>query len=301
MAHSSMTPTSDAGVVLERLSGVRALVVGDAMHDDYHFGTITRISPEAPVPIFVPLAENGFVPRPGGAANVVANLKALGVDTSSSFAEERCIKARYMVGHQMVFRIDVDRRANPEPAAIEETAALLSREFFNVVVLSDYAKGWLTLPMCRTVIDVARKLGIPIVVDPKGVGWQRYKDATVICPNESEWMSKGERYEDPGDTSILVKLGERGLVLHTMQGSRAFPAKARHVYDVTGAGDTVTATVAAVLGAGGTLELACELAVLTSGWVVGEVGTAVCPIDVLRDLILGSQRNVQEHAAPQGR
>lgn len=309
MVPSTMIPTSDASRVLDRFRTVRAFVVGDAMHDEYHFGTITRISPEAPVPIFVPLRHNGFVPRPGGAANVVANLTALGVHTSTSFAALSSIKSRYMVGHQMVFRIDLDRYESPSTLDVDKAVGafrgsplgFFRRSPFDVLVLSDYAKGWLNMPMCRALIDIAREQGIPIVVDPKGIDWQRYQDATVICPNESEWMAKGESYEEPGNTSVLVKLGERGLVLYTMEDSLAFPAKARHVYDVTGAGDTVTATVAAVLGAGGTLKLACELAILTSGWVVGEVGTAVCPLDVLRDLILGSERDVQKHAAPQGR
>ena len=266
---------------------VRALVVGDPMIDAYHFGRVDRLSPEAPVPIFL---EHRVEDRQGGAANVAEQLQELGVSTHVFFPAGMSVKHRYLVGHQILFRHDFDHIESPSDERIE---ALMGPWIPapHVVVLSDYAKGWLTPTLCEEVIVRARSLGIPVVVDPKGTAWTKYAGATVICPNAAElaawWESVKPAAAAPlGETQLLVKRGAQGLRLlpPDFAAMHDYPAQARHVFDVTGAGDTVIALVAAVLGAGGDLPRAAELANLAAGYVVAEVGTAVCPRQALLEL-----------------
>ena len=269
--------------IIEQFRGVRALVVGDMMLDLYTFGRIERISPEAPVPVFVPEREEE---RPGGAANVIANLAALGCTaTLSGLGDLRTIKHRLFVGHHQVFRIDTDVFRNPNKETIDHLAEQIEAANFDVVVLSDYAKGWVTPVMARKVITAANQIGVPTVVDPKGKHWEKYRGATVICPNQAEWALAG--FEQRCGNYLLIKRGQEGLALR-QQGSSAedrFSARAKHVYDVTGAGDTVVAVVAACLAVGASMVDAAILANHAASFVVGEVGTAVCPADMLRNLV----------------
>lgn len=255
--------------VVHKFAQVKVLVVGDAMQDVYHFGRVDRLSPEAPVPVFIEERQKG---RPGGAANVAANLAALGCQVKSVMPRgpNLTMKHRYMVGHQHLFRIDHDVTREPTPADISNAEALC--EWADVVVLSDYAKGWLTHEMCRSVIAQSPC----VVVDPKERNWDKFVGAHVICPNDREMAADGVRFPN-----VIEKRGSDGLRLHQQGYCHCFPARARHVFDVTGAGDTVVAVVAAVLGCGGTLPEACVLANSAAGHVVGRVGTAECSAEDL--------------------
>lgn len=260
--------------ILSRFSEVNALVVGDAMTDYYHFGRIDRISPEAPVPVFVEDDSRAEFRR-GGADNVAHQMEALGCQVGFHFARRRSAKHRYMVGHYQVFRCDRDEYEEGQPFPLPE------RRFADVIVLSDYAKGFLTYPLCRHLIEAARELKIPVVVDPKGKNWDKYRGATVICPNSKELAEAvGASF-----TPILEKRGADGLRVWSDGGYEDIPTRARHVFDVTGAGDTVVALVAATLGAGATLLEGARLGVEAAAYVVGEVGTTVCPKEKLRRLL----------------
>lgn len=261
--------------IVKRMTDTRILVIGDAMWDKYIFGKVEKISPEGPVPIFIP---REFDTRPGGAGNTAHQLRALvggglgGGSVDTSFPGLRSIKTRYMVGSHLMLRVDEDQFENP---AKEDVAAVVERvASYDAVVLSDYAKGW-AAGMAREVIKAALAVKVPVVVDPKGSCWYKYDGAFVVCPNQEEYES-WDRCR-PRDFALIEKRGEHGLRLRTLNGQRDFPAKAKHVYDVTGAGDTVVAVVAATLAAGGTIEQACELANLAAGYVVGEIGTVACP------------------------
>jgi D-beta-D-heptose 7-phosphate kinase / D-beta-D-heptose 1-phosphate adenosyltransferase len=273
-------PASLADIV-ERFAAVSALVIGDAIIDLYHFGRIDRISPEAPVPVFVE-DRTQVETRRGGADNVAHQLEVLGCSVSKAYALRRSVKHRYMVGHYQVFRIDLD---SSERCELNEFKTGTRP---HVIILSDYAKGFLTDTLCRQVIDLAREDRIPVVVDPKGSDWSKYQGCTVLCPNESEYEKWNK--EDQPD-ALLLKCGAKGMKLidyargHTIEDCIHIPAAARHVYDVTGAGDVVVALVAAALGVGCDLQRAALIATHAAGYVVGEVGTAVCPKETLLRLI----------------
>lgn len=253
--------------IVGKFPQVKALVVGDSMRDLYHFGHVDRLSPEAPVPVFIEDRQKG---RPGGAANVASNLVALGCQVESVFpiSGKTTEKHRYMVGHQQLFRIDRDILSTPELKDI--SAAVTLSDWADVVVLSDYAKGWLTPEMCQHIIAA----GKPVVVDPKGAQWAKYAGATVICPNEREYLNWARDYFPP---SIVLKRGEDGIdLIECGRDWRNYPAQGRQVFDVTGAGDTVVAVVAAMVGAGEELADACVVANAAAGVVVGKIGTSEC-------------------------
>lgn len=273
--------------VVGRFKDVRALVIGDAIVDVYHWGRCDRISQEAPVPVFVEEREEE---RQGGASNVAAQLRALRAEPDDGFAMQlsprsTSVKHRYMVGHQQLFRIDDDSHAEPDWMSAAKISAATS--LCDVLILSDYAKGALTDDVCKTAIECARAKGIPIVVDPKCSDWNKYYGATVICPNDAEWS---EVKKDDDLTNFMWVAHKRGpggidiinpckLVWPMVTDN--YPACARQVFDVTGAGDVVVALIAATLAAKGTIGEAAQLANIAAGYAVGQVGTAVCPLDEL--------------------
>lgn len=258
--------------ILDRFAGLKILVVGDPINDIYRFGHVDRVSPEAPVPVFI---EDRIEERLGGAANVLNQLHALGCEAHGAWIYKQyhwTSKVRYMVGNHQLLRHDRDVECENRIPALEG---------FSAVIISDYAKGACTPEVCSEAILGARKGHIPLIVDPKGTDWTKYTGATVICPNEAEMKAS------VGNTTlydIVLKRGARGITLMRRDGDADFPATARHVFDVTGAGDTVTAVIAACLAAGASLPDACRLANLAAGHVVSEVGTTVCSIERLREL-----------------
>lgn len=286
----------------------RVLVVGDVMLDRYWHGDAGRISPEAPVPVVRVTHDEA---RPGGAANVALNLSSLGAEVTCAglvghdsdadlleqtlknhnvnplfiHVEHRTItKLRVLSqAHQMI-RLDFETPFDASNA--ESLAQSVSLDGMTAVVLSDYAKGSLEP---RLLIQKARKAKIPVVVDPKGTDFERYRGATLLTPNRAEfeavcgtWASDQELIEkgrklikELDIDSILVTRSEQGMTLIVGDGSvHQFAATAREVADVTGAGDTVIATVAAGLGSGMSMAESAELANRAAGIVVSKLGTA---------------------------
>lgn len=260
--------------ILDRFAGLKIFVIGDPMLDYYVFGHADRISPEAPIPVFV--SDRGEF-RDGGAANVAAQLEALGCAVSVGWTDEKhkwTNKNRYMVGHHQVFRHDVDQ------CVVNSVPALAG---FHAVVISDYGKGACTSNLCCSVIAECLAQRIPVIVDPKGQVWEKYKLATVICPNDREYTQWSRQGWQPDN--IIHKRGSQGLdVISRGRPLVHYEASAKHVFDVVGAGDVVVALIAAGLGAKASLEDAAWLATLAAGYAVGEIGTTVCPLERLREL-----------------
>lgn len=266
------------GKIVQDFSKVKALVCGDAISDVYHFGRVDRICPEAPAPIFV--EDNSLEEtRRGGADNVAHQLESYGCNVTTLFSNKRSIKHRYFVGHHLVFRRDQDKTGAP-PSYVNNL------DQYDVVVLSDYSKGFLTSEFCQSIIPKAVKYGIPVVVDPKGADWSKYYGCTVICPNSKEYAG----WQSGGPFEILcVKRGEHGIdIIRKGRDTRNVPARARNVFDVTGAGDCVVATISATLGISRSveqIESACEISVIAAGYTIERVGTTVCPKEKIVELL----------------
>jgi rfaE bifunctional protein kinase chain/domain len=296
---------------LERLSRARVLVVGDAMLDRYWFGAVDRISPEAPVPVVRVTREEE---RLGGAANVAYNVQTLGAKATlltvvgddepakklRALLEQRgvhallgsdpqlytIVKLRVIGRAQQLLRIDFENQ--PDHEVLDGMFADFERVLpeHDAVLFSDYGKGGLThIPR---MIASARRLGKPVLVDPKGTDYARYAGATVITPNRAElaqvigaWSSEGQLQSDTqalrerlGLDGVVLTRSEEGMSLFDAAGHLQVPAQAREVFDVTGAGDTVIATLAAMLACGLDLREAMPIANRAGGIVVGKFGTA---------------------------
>lgn len=306
------------------------MVIGDLMLDRYLVGEVERISPEAPVPVVLVKQQNE---RAGGAANVAANLAHLGIKTVmagviGNDAEGRSLllmlrqlnigsdaivnsgerptvtKTRILGGHQQMMRLDQESR---QAFTENETGELIDRitraleQKPAIVILSDYAKGVLSEQLCRAVIGQANKLGIPILVDPKGRDYSKYQGATALTPNKKETaeacgvaVSDNEKLLEAaaelrdrlGLQFLAVTRGEEGISLLEKDETIHIPAAAKQVFDVSGAGDTVIATLAAGLVHGLSHRQAFELANLAAGIVVGKVGTVpVTREELLAELV----------------
>jgi D-beta-D-heptose 7-phosphate kinase/D-beta-D-heptose 1-phosphate adenosyltransferase len=293
-------------------SRVGVLVAGDVMLDEYWFGQTSRISPEAPVPV---VRVTGSEARAGGAANVAANLASLGARTSLTgivgrdsnaktlatlmrnqgiavdFVESAhrptITKLRVLSRNQQLIRLDTEDAFTADDAVPLSGAMERLLPPASICILSDYAKG--TLCHVNALIGICQKRGVPVLVDPKGSEFTRYRGATVLTPNlaefeavvgpvhaEAEIAERGQALREALNIqALVVTLGERGMAVITAEGEPVFlPARARQVFDVTGAGDTVIATLAAGLGAGLTLQDAAALANLAAGLVVARIGVA---------------------------
>ncbi|MEP7205894.1 MAG: D-glycero-beta-D-manno-heptose-7-phosphate kinase [Casimicrobiaceae bacterium] len=296
----------------ERVAGTRVLIAGDVMLDRYWFGDVERISPEAPVPV-VKIARSEE--RPGGAANVARNATTLGAQAmllsvvgadeagdklQALLREERVrtsfhqdatiattVKLRVIGRQQQLLRIDFETAPSHEILAskLAEFERLLAD--CDVVILSDYGKGGLT--HISTMIERGRAAGKPVLVDPKGDDWGRYRGATLVTPNRAEFREVAGRWRDDADMSaraeavradlgldaLLVTRSEEGMSLFTAGAAETFPARAREVFDVSGAGDTVIATLGTLIGAGASLAVAVDIANQAAGVVVGKLGASV--------------------------
>ena len=302
---------------LEKIAGARILVVGDVMLDRYYFAEVTRISPEGPVPVArVRSCRNTL----GGAANVAHNLARLGckvwlagisgADENRSILDEKfaslqidpagllkidrptTTKVRVIGGHQQMIRLDFEEPV-PLTGALEKKLTAAIRQILELkpdaVILSDYAKGVCTTGLCRGLIQACRQRQIPLVVDPKGAHWQKYRGAYLVTPNVKELgeaCRSAVRNEDkPVETlgqairqrfdfgALMVTRSEKGLSLLADGPPVHIPTYAREVFDVSGAGDTVAAVMGAALAAGLNAPVAAHLANLAAGVVVGKLGT----------------------------
>jgi rfaE bifunctional protein kinase chain/domain len=295
----------------EQLAGRRVLVVGDAMLDRYWFGGVERISPEAPVPVVRVTREEV---RLGGAANVAMNVKQLGaqctlltvvgVDAPGQQLRElleqqgvaavlgtdaqlqTVVKLRVIGRSQQLLRIDFENQPDHEvlKSLLADYARLLPAH--DLVLMSDYGKGGLA--HVGQMIEQARAAGRPVLVDPKGSDFSRYAGATVVTPNRSElahvvgaWATEADLEERAqvlrhrlGVQGLLVTRSEEGISLFDDAGQLRLPTEAREVFDVTGAGDTVIATLAALMSGGMTLREAAPWANRAAGIVVSRFGTA---------------------------
>lgn len=262
--------------ILDAFETLNIMVVGDPMFDVYHRGHVSRMSPEAPVPVFVEDKEDI---RPGGAANVLQQLKMLNVNATGHFPRQPWTeKHRYMVGGHQLLRVDKDIK--------KKTVKDPELQGFDAVILSDYAKGCLTSELCDSIMRQARELDIPVVVDPKGQGWAKYRDCTIICPNEEEAKNKEiEVFE-----TVLFKQGANGMTLLENGHRTHIPATSKAVFDVTGAGDTVVAVLAACMAAGASLVESAYLANLAAGHVVSLPGTACCTAEDLYNLVYTGEK-----------
>ena len=308
-----------------RMRGCKVVVYGDVMLDEFVWGEVTRISPEAPVPVVDVRRESIHL---GGAANVLANLIALGAAAcvvgvvGSDRAGERIraelrecgardaaellvtdegrtttLKTRVVAHNQLVVRADRESRA-PVGAQTEGrivTALKAALEDAHALVVSDYDKGAVTPGVLGEILPLARELGVPALIDPKVRNFEAYRPATLVTPNHHEALrlTNTEDHTDEGLAragrrlraraacdSVLITRGERGMMLLEGDGAPVLvETAAREVYDVTGAGDTVIATLAAALAAGASLTEAAVLANHAAGIVVGKVGTATATAD----------------------
>jgi D-glycero-beta-D-manno-heptose-7-phosphate kinase len=302
-----------AQVTLARsLAAARVLVVGDVMLDRYWFGEVGRISPEAPVPV---VKIDRIEERPGGAANVARNAAALGARVSLLSVTGRdeagtrlrqllkkdriaarlhldpsittTIKLRVIGRQQQLLRVDFETPPSHEVLAtkLRDFSQLLRST--DAVILSDYGKGGLA--HITRMITMARKAGVPVLVDPKGEDYARYRGATVITPNRAEfrevagsWKNEAELTSKAqqlrrrlGVAALLVTRSEEGMTLYQRSGRLHVATQAREVFDVSGAGDTVIATLGVMLAAGADMNAAVETANRAAGIVVGKFGTAV--------------------------
>lgn len=318
---------------LPRFDQARVLVLGDIMLDRYWEGGTSRISPEAPVPV---VKVEQIQDRPGGAGNVALNIAALGAgatlggytgddEMANSLADmlggagvncaftrvaghPTITKLRVISRHQQLIRLDFEEADLSQAGAPlqDNLDALLAH--CGALVLSDYAKGALRSP--GALISRAREAGVPVLVDPKGTDFSRYRGATVLTPNlhefeavvgecasELELVSRGEELMRELELgALLITRGEQGMtLLRPGQEELHLPARAREVFDVTGAGDTVIATLAAAVAGGASLPEAMMLANIAASIVVGKLGTATVSAPELRRAVQqeqGSERGV---------
>jgi D-beta-D-heptose 7-phosphate kinase/D-beta-D-heptose 1-phosphate adenosyltransferase len=303
---------------------MQILVIGDVILDRYWWGDVSRISPEAPVPV-VRLKNTSLAA--GGAANVAANIAGLGAtpilvgivgddDGAQQFpgvlaasnvspdhlvrdsARPTTVKTRVIAHSQQVVRVDQEHADGiseaTEEAIVEKLRSEISRA--DAIAVSDYAKGMLTNRVLTELFRIAGESGKPVLVDPKGKDYSKYKGAALLTPNRRE-AAEACNFEDQGDVvnragaklmsdlgleALLVTEGEEGMTLfRKSQPSIRMAAEARQVYDVTGAGDTVIATFAVAIGAGADVETAARLANVAAGLVVEQVGTTAVTLPAL--------------------
>lgn len=305
-----------------------ALVIGDFLYDTYTTGRVKRISPEAPVPVMEVLKEEA---RPGGAGNVVLNLTTLGArvfavgrigadyegqemknrlhaegtDTTALLIEpgyRTPVKNRLIADSQQLLRVDFEK-ITPLVASLEQQIAIELRRLIpqsQIVAISDYGKGFLTNSLISTVIQIAREEGIPVIVDPKGSDFTKYKKATVLKPNLSEAYAAAKMpYSTPLEVvaeellrisdaeMLLITRSEAGMSLFDQKGGRKdFPVRSKEVKDVTGAGDTVLSLICLALASGLDISQASQLANIAAGISIERLGCVQVTLSELAKRLL---------------
>jgi len=328
--------SSDDMSLPQRFTAASVLVLGDVMLDEYIWGDVQRISPEAPVPVVEYTTRTQVL---GGAANAAATIASLSGTTllggvvghdpeadalrdqlaSSGIIAHLVVgtdrptttKTRIIGGSQQILRIDREDRhevsSDTESSMLEWAAQQLPS--MNCLLISDYGKGVITPRVCRGLIALARKMDKPIVVDPKGRDYRKYAGATVVTPNivevqlavEAISVSSGGLEHDVKtlqsvleDASLLVTRGSGGVsVYRAGRDPYHIPARKRNVFDVTGAGDTLAATLALGLASGASLDESAQIANAAGGIVVGKIGTGIVTLSELEsELALGEEPEV---------
>ena len=307
---------------LNLLANKSILVIGDLMLDEYHWCNVNRISPEAPVPI---CSINNTTLMPGGAGNVANNLQSLGgnpilvgtigfdssgdklsdtlhksnISTSHLIQSDdrpTILKSRVIAHHQHVIRLDRDTThklsRKTQNNILKKIKELIPS--VDAVLLSDYGKGMLSETVIQKTIAQAKERNIPVIVDPKGTQYGKYRHATLITPNYSEFCLACKTHPKNESQihqkaiqlkkrlhlhSLLITRSEKGMsIIDESNAKKDIPTRAKEVFDITGAGDTVIATITLCLAAGWTIEEACHFANYAAGIVVGKVGTSTTQI-----------------------
>jgi D-beta-D-heptose 7-phosphate kinase/D-beta-D-heptose 1-phosphate adenosyltransferase len=319
--------TERAAEIVARMRELTVVVYGDVMLDEFVWGDVTRISPEAPVPVVEVRRESAHL---GGAANVLANLRSLGARAAvvgvvgrdrageRVLAELRAagalhaaetlivdddrpttVKTRIIAHSQPVVRADRERRTHVE-GEVEAAVIAALRELLgeaDVLVVSDYDKGAVTPRVLGEVLPHAAAAGVHVLIDPKIRNFDAYRPATLVTPNHHEALRLTNTEDDTDEgmahaarlirrrldcRSVLITRGERGMMLLEGDANPVYVSTAaREVYDVTGAGDTVIATLAAAFAAGAGLVEAAMLANHAAGIVVGKLGTSTADAEEL--------------------
>lgn len=302
------------------------LVIGDIILDKYFHGSVTRISPEAPVPVVLKQYEKTV---PGGAANVANNLQKLGSNVMlsgiagndnngwilSSILNEENIETSVVMGdnptvtkiriigeHQQICRLDVEKDtplSDKVKKDLEKTLIKLISDH-DLVVISDYDKGVINPESASTVIQEATKKGIPVIIDPKKKDWSMYTGASLVTPNLKEFREVCNRLQLDDDDlinsgarvreqfkleNLLITLSEKGMMLINDEGHHHIDTVKKEVFDVSGAGDTVIATLAACIANGINIKQSVEIANIAAGIVVGKFGTAPVTIAELQEAV----------------
>ncbi len=301
----------------------KALVMGDFLLDTYTTGRVKRISPEAPVPVMEVLKQES---RPGGAGNVVLNLTTLGAtvyavgrigsdkegeelkqhlfsaDTSSLLVEPHYktpVKNRLIADSQQLIRVDFET-ITPLKPELEEAVIIRLKELIpqvDVVAISDYGKGFLTLSLIQTALQIAKDAKIPAIVDPKGSDFTKYRGATVLKPNLSEAYAaaKCPPHASLDDVAmqllsladiLLITRSEAGISIFNADGRTDFPVRSKEVKDVTGAGDTVLAMICLGLANGLDIQLAAQLANIAAGLSIERLGCVQITLSELAQRLL---------------
>lgn len=312
--------------LLEHVRGAEVAVIGDVMLDRYFWGTVSRVSPEAPVPV-VDIENETF--HLGGAANVAANLASLGArpllcgvvgdDASGRLLRQiaqdegltsegiitdatrpTTVKTRVIGNNQQIVRLDREDRSDVTAEVAQHMLAMLAgRPSLKAIILEDYNKGLLSIHCIPAIISMARNAGIPVFVDPKKTNFFAFRDAYLVKPNRKEAeealgrpLRTAQDVEHAGHTlrerlgaeNVLITLGAEGMMLVESDGTvSTVPTVAHRVADVSGAGDTVIATIAAMVAAGAPLREAAALANVSAGVVVAEPGiVSITPAALLQ-------------------
>ena len=314
---------------IDRFKTIKAMVIGDLMIDEYLWGSVDRISPEAPVPVVAVERENHAL---GGAGNVIHNLVAMGarvvaIGTAGNGRAGRMIfekldalgiatdgivsekdrpttrKTRVIAANQQVLRIDKEIKKNITSATLEKLAAIIEKKLadVNLIILSDYDKGLITKKLVQKVIRLARPYKILILADPKSLDFSKYENVSVLTPNKKE-ASLAANIDIKTDTDLyaagrklmaqvhleklLITCGKDGMVLFEA-GKQPYTiaSRARQVYDVSGAGDTVISLLGLGLALGADFRQSAALANTAAGIVVGKLGTATASIKELKQAL----------------
>lgn len=325
----------------KKIQHCRVMVIGDIMLDRYFFGEVKRISPEAPVPVALVKEVKETL---GGAANVSHNLARLGCKvylaglTGNDFLRTTMVnllgaqgigedglimaqdrptisKTRVIGGHQQILRLDFEDSTPLTRKIEQQLMAYINKMAAEVdsIIISDYAKGVCTPKLCQTVIREGLRRNIPVIVDPKGSDWRKYKGAFMITPNLKELgeaVRKSVANEDLAIekaaqllriryqlTNLVVTRSERGMSLIDQNQSVHIPTTAQEVFDVSGAGDTVISVLGTALAGKVNLADAAQLANLAAGVVVGKLGTYAISRDELMEAVGHSASNLRIAAA----
>src|SRR5579884_209921 len=314
---ADVTSKKELRPYVDRFQGHRVLVVGDLMLDHYIWGSVQRISPEAPVPVVNVLRESVLL---GGAGNVLHNiltlggqgilcsvvgpddagrwlsdeLRSKGIESGGIVIEEErptTKKTRIIAHQQQIVRYDHEKKSEISAKTEKKFIQFINDQIYRIdcLVISDYAKGVITKGLLSAILPLARRRGIPVIVDPKVHHFSLYKKVTVVTPNHLEAsQASGIEIENEatlqqagktllkklGCQAVLITRGEQGMSLFDKSGEIThIPTEARQVFDVTGAGDTVVSTLSLAISAGAPLPMAARLANHAAGVVVGMVGT----------------------------